>query len=107
MKIVIDDAGVALRESGNFRDFSVEIRSSEGTARRLLEAGNAGRLLDEQQAAIRIDFVVRAAGAQARDAQWQLGLRKMIDYARVKSWLAAGGTEILAHVVWPGTGAQA
>src|SRR3954467_12668438 len=92
-----DPAAPGLREVDDFKAFKVVVHGSADDSRLRDALDGLGTLDGDGNAFLEIDAVKRLAGERARDAEWQRAFDGMVEYARGKGWVDAGGTALQAH----------
>ena len=96
MIVEIAVTGINLKDAGDFTRFEVAVRTDHPSA--VLDAANAGRLVGDDHAAIRVGWLTDAAGDLARTDEWREGFEAMLAYAQRKGWTTESG-EVLGHIV--------
>jgi hypothetical protein len=101
MIVAIDtDHAVRLEEPLDFKRFHVAIAAPPGALPALRDAFAAfGAIENEMHAWIDADALRQWPGLAA-NAEYQSGLRGMLDYAARKGWMSADGKRVRAHIVW-------
>jgi hypothetical protein len=98
-------AGIALRESEDFKSFKVVTLAATESGAQLAEAVAAiGTVDDDGHVWLSTDALVELAGARGVEPDWAASFAAMLDYARSHGFLSADGTEVRAHVERGGGG---
>lgn len=95
MYVRVANGNVALEEAADTRSFKV-VSSGPADLDRVLRASGWG-WADGEEAMISVESVRRAAEGLV-PTDWAANFEKMLDYARGKGWLNAGGEAIRAHI---------
>ena len=106
MIVEIDAArAVRLEQPLDFKRFHVEITAPRSDLAALRKAFAAyGAIEDETHAWIDAEALRQWPGL-AGNAEYAIGLGRMLDYAAGKGWMSPDGKRVRAHIVWlEGTG---